>query len=187
MSQTPLWVPLVVAGLGVIATVCGTLAGVLVTQRRSDRREAVGWERERDRERERWAREDALRTFDHRRSAYESFYESLRGMALMAYNHGLGLSPEPRDQTLPEGWQTGASNALQHLTLYATPRVYDAASVASNAAWRWGHATTHGQGDDAFYDRQLAYDAAELELLDVMRLDLGIPEASLTTPNVELT
>lgn len=72
MSQTPLWVPLVVAGLGLLGAVCGTIVGVLITQRRSDRREQVAWNRERERERERWAREDAMRTFEHR--AYERFY-----------------------------------------------------------------------------------------------------------------
>lgn len=54
MSSTPLWVPLVVAALAVL----GTLGGVYVTQRRSDRREAIAWIREPQRERERWARED---------------------------------------------------------------------------------------------------------------------------------
>lgn len=106
MSQTPLWVPMVVAGMGLLGTVCGTIAGVLITQRRSDRREQVAWNRERDRERERWAREDGMRTFEHRRSAYERFYESLRAMTVTAYDHGLGLSPETDDSELAEGWQT---------------------------------------------------------------------------------
>jgi hypothetical protein len=66
VSSTPVWVPVVVAGLAVV----GTLAGVLVTQRWSDRREASAWTRERQREQERWAREDEARTFEHRRQAY---------------------------------------------------------------------------------------------------------------------
>ena len=63
MTTTPLWVPLVVAIIGLVATIVGTIAGVLITQRRSDRRETVAWERDRQRERDRWAREDAARTF----------------------------------------------------------------------------------------------------------------------------
>jgi hypothetical protein len=42
---TPLWVPLVVAALGVVGVVAGTIGGVIITQRRSDRREALAWER----------------------------------------------------------------------------------------------------------------------------------------------
>lgn len=118
MNQTPLWVPLAVAGLGLLGTLCGTIAGVLITQRRSDRREQTTWERDRDRERERWEREDALRTFEERRSAYEQFYESLRAMAVTAYDHGMGLSPEGEYGELPEGWQTPAFRALQHLAVY---------------------------------------------------------------------
>jgi hypothetical protein len=94
IADTPLWVPLVVAGLGLLGTITGTIGGVLIAQRRSDRREATNWNRERERERERWAREDAARTFAHRREAYSDFYESLREMAFKAYNHGMGLSDE---------------------------------------------------------------------------------------------
>lgn len=187
MSETPLWVPLVVAGLGVLGAVCGTLAGVLITQRRSDRREEVVWERERERERHRWAREDALRTFDHRRSAYEAFYESLREMAETVYDHGLGLSPESEDGKLPEGWQRVTFHASQRLAVYAPLRVYEAANRAYSAAGRWGEGTIHGQDDDGFYDRQADYDAAEKAFLVAMRLDLGIPKPNDTGSHGEFT
>ena len=107
MNTTPLWVPLVVAGIGLLGTIIGTIAGVLITQRRSDRRERESWVRERERERERWAREDALRTFEQRRDAYIDFYESLREMARTAYDHGMGLSEPPRKEDggeLPFEW-----------------------------------------------------------------------------------
>lgn len=90
MTTTPLWVPLVVAGIGVLGTLVGAIGGVLVTQRRSDRREEVVWQREREREQQRWAREDAARTFERRLEAYSEFYEYLRRMALQAYDHGNG-------------------------------------------------------------------------------------------------
>lgn len=174
MSQTPLWVPLVVAGLGLLGTVCGTIAGVLIAQRRSDRREQAAWERGRDSEHERWAREDALRTFEHRRAVYEHFYESLRVMALVVYDHGLGLSEQPEVGELAEGWQTPAFRQLQNLALYATAGVDRAAVDAYNAAWRWGHETKHGEDDDAFYKRQAVYDEAGVALLAAIRQDLGI-------------
>ena len=86
-EPTPLWVPLVVAGLAVL----GTLAGVLVTQRWSYRREAIAWTRERQREQERWAREDEARTFEHRREACAEFYVAVKALARKAYEHGFGL------------------------------------------------------------------------------------------------
>jgi hypothetical protein len=58
------------AVLGLIGTAGGAIAGVVITQRRSDARDRAAWKRER----ERWAREDAARTLDLRREAYIEFY-----------------------------------------------------------------------------------------------------------------
>ncbi len=45
----------------------------MLTQRRADRREDARWQRERDREQALWAREDAARSYEHRRTAYVDF------------------------------------------------------------------------------------------------------------------
>jgi hypothetical protein len=177
--MTPLWVPLVVAAAGLV----GTLGGVWLTQRRADRREEVAWNRERERERERWEREDererarweredAARTFDHRRDAYTEFYESLRDMAFAAYNHGMGL----RDEEELGEWQLPTYQKLQHLHVYATPAVAEAAGDAYSAAWHWGANTAFGRDDAAFYERQDQYDSTEDELLARVRADLSIPD-----------
>jgi hypothetical protein len=108
---TPVWVPLLVAGLGI--------AGVFFTQWRSDKRESATWARDRRRERERWAREDAARTFDHRRDAHVDFYESLREMARSAYNFGTGLTDA---LALAVDWQLPTFRKLQHLRTYASTR-----------------------------------------------------------------
>lgn len=171
IASTTLWVPLTVAALGFLATIVGTLGGVVLAQRRSDRRDDTNWNRERERERERWEREDATRTFDHRREAYTGFYESLREMAFDAYNHGMGLRD---DRELGE-WQLPTFRKLQHLRLYATPVVAEAADAAYSAAWRWGHGTRFGRDDDQFYERQDEYDEAQWELLALIRADLSIP------------
>jgi hypothetical protein len=171
VAETPLWVPLVVAALGLAGTILGTIGGVPVAQRRSDRRDTTNWERERERERERWAREDTARTFDHRRDAYSDFYESLREMALTVYEHGLGL----RHETELGEWQLPTYRKLQHLRLYATNLVGEAATNAYNAAWEWGYRTKFGQANDKFHDREAEYDAAQAQLLEAMRLDLSIP------------
>jgi hypothetical protein len=77
-------------------------------------------------------REDVARTFEHRRGAYVDFYEALRDMIFLIYNHGMGLSDEPEDQvddepgddefgTLPFDFQLTTFRKLQHLRLYAAP------------------------------------------------------------------
>lgn len=177
MNSTPLWVPLVVAGIGLVGTIVGTVAGVLIAQRRSDRREAEAWERERERERERWAREDLLRNFDHGRDAYTSFYETLREMARTAYDHGMGLSEPPAADDageLPFEWNMPAARKHESLRVYASPEVLAAADDAYNACWQWGHYTRHGNDDETFYDRQDEFNAAELVLYDAIRRDLGL-------------
>lgn len=64
MNTTPLWVPLVVAALGFVGTLGGTLGGVLITQRSAER-ELENRANDAERERARWAREDESRTFEH--------------------------------------------------------------------------------------------------------------------------
>jgi hypothetical protein len=71
MATTPLWVPLAVAGLAVV----GTLAGVVFTQVWNSRLEERRWARESERLREAQAREDANRTYEHRRAAYVDFMQ----------------------------------------------------------------------------------------------------------------
>lgn len=175
VTTTPLWVPLVVAALGLTGAVLGTIGGVLITQRRSDRREALAWERQREREREAWAREDAARTFEHRRQAYSDFYEALRAMARRVYDHGLGIGDDEQEE-LPEGWQFPAFQRLQHLQMYATPSVSVKATEAYSAVWHWGHNTKRGRDDALFYDAQDTADDAEIALLQAVRGDLAIPD-----------
>ena len=73
MNTTPLWVPLLVAAMGLIGTVAGTVGGVLVTQLMANKREQANWTRELRREQTRWSREDQTMTFEHRRVAYVDF------------------------------------------------------------------------------------------------------------------
>ena len=169
MATTPLWVPLLIAALGVT----GTVGAVLLTQGRADRREAASWSRQLEREGARWAREDAARTFDHRRIAYSEFYESLRDMAFMAYNHGMGFR---ESKELESDWQHPTFLKMQHLQLYATPAVANAADAAYSVAWWWGHETVFGADDARFYERQKEWDEAASNLLFSIRRDLAIPD-----------
>lgn len=180
MSSTPLWVPLVVAGIGVAGTLTAGIAGGFTAQRRADRREAAAWGRERERERERWAREDEAQTFEHRREAFLEFYTAVKALARKAYEHGYGFTDE---EELPEGWQDDAAENLHHLEFYADRPVAAAASAAYGAAWSWGVYGKYGDPDDRdFHERQQKYDDAELEMLTLMRDSLRIPEGDLTLP-----
>jgi hypothetical protein len=66
------------------------VAGGLITQRWADRRGDKTWARERAQEEERCRREDEARTFEHRREVFENFYEGVKALARIAYDHGYG-------------------------------------------------------------------------------------------------
>jgi len=63
------------------------VVGIVVTQIMANRRERASWQRDTDREQQRWEREDQAMTFDYRRAAYVEFYESLRKMGLRVHDH----------------------------------------------------------------------------------------------------
>lgn len=178
LTTTPLWVPLIVAGIGVTGTLLAGLAGALIANRHAKAREALAWDRDRQREQERWGREDREdreRTFDARREALEDFHDALRAMTLRAYNHGMGLGDDPGDE-LPEGWQMETFHRLHRVQLYASPETARLASEAYSAAWRWGHLSRRGRDDEAFYDSQDAYDTALGVFVTALRRDLRVAE-----------
>jgi hypothetical protein len=182
VNANPLWVPLLVAVIALLGTFGATIGGVIITQRHSDRREAVASERERQREREHWAREDALRNFEARRDSYIAFYESLREMARTAYDYGMGLSKDPPSEgdagedlgIVRFEWHTPTFRRHEHLRVFASPEVLAAADDAYSACWQWGNYTRWGQDDTTFYVRQDQYNDAELTFYDAMRRDLGL-------------
>ena len=179
MNTTPLWVPLVIAGLGLLGTVLGSIGGILLTQRRADRREAEAWHRERERERAQWAREDAARTFDQRRDATVEFYEALRESTDLLFLYEMGRGPLPHD------WDGASSRHLQRLQVYGSPLVVEAAKEAHDDAWWWGFSSDSGRGGlqspdelrEAFTKDRKTYDDAASRLLVRIRDDLGIPES----------
>ena len=172
--------PLLVAGVGLLGTLSAGFGGLLITQRWAIRREREAWARERQREHERWIREDEARTFEHRREAYVDFYVAVKALARKAYGHGYGFTDE---EDLPEGWQDDAAAKLRRLEFYADRPVAAAASAAYGAAWSWGMYGKYDDPDDPdFYERQQKYDDAELEMLVLMRERLSIPDVDPTLP-----
>ena len=142
-------------------------------------REDKAWARERERERERWAREDEARTFEHRREAFEDFYQAVKALARRAYDHGYGFDDTPE---LPFDWHADAFAKLTRVGLYADRRVYAAASAAYNAACSWGQHTKYDPDDPELYERQQRFGDAEYELLVLMRQALSIPEGDVSLP-----
>ena len=190
MTTTPLWVPLVVAVLGLLGTVIGTIAGVVITQRRSDRREREAREAEREREHERWRREDELRTFDQRRAAYTAFYAAVQErrrllMSKKADSHGGRVADKRHEDAV--------FDRLGDVEIYGTGRTRDSAAALVLALMHWAHADersvnwanpgepevdaegagTVGPSNPSTF---FTYREAEKDFLAKMRTDLGLPE-----------
>ncbi len=149
---------LVIAVLGLIST----LLGVVITQRSSDRREALQWIRMREREREQWAREDSLRTFEQRRISYLEFEEQLRFAAL-------AVSDTRSRSALEEEWQVPVFQSLLRLQVFATPETTATAVDAYEALLRWSEAN-----DVNSYHAEAAYDTAHDQYIAAIRKDLRI-------------
>ena len=159
--QTPIWVPLVAAAFGIV--------GVLWTQWRADARAERDWQREREHEAELWAREDRVRTFEQRRQNYTDFYTALKTMVEAASEHAHHRNPEVLPPTF--GYEAGAQ--LQLMDLYGSGAVSAAARRAFDCAASLGRNSYREGGDPEIMEFE--YDEAELELLNAIRTDLGIP------------
>lgn len=176
MNQIPLWVPLAVAALGLVGTVAGALGGVLITQRRSDRREALAW----DREREHWEREDRLRTFEHRRDAYVAYYAACDAAGRRFSRIGAGTEAAPVGRLTPELDQT-VYPRLQEVRLYGTPQVRTVAERLWTLLFAWsGRVKPHDSGsmERKDLDYVKAFVRTEIDLIRKIRMDLGVTDES---------
>ena len=186
-TSIPLWVPLVVAILGLVGTAGGAISGVLITQRRSDRRENTAWQRERERERDRWTREDAARTFELRRQAYIEFHEAVqrqRGNLQVAYFVQM-YEGSPEEQRKPSREiENEVTHALHKVRIYGSDVVVTAALAVKEQLQntfkilepKKGKPTAAVPDQDGTRLKHLrAIDAGEAELVRVIRVDLGVP------------
>jgi hypothetical protein len=182
MSTTPVWVPLVVALIGIV--------GVGYTQRRADKRETEARVNAERRETGRWEREDDLRNYEASRDAYVSFHESLGDLARMIGECVQEVIPrrppgvKPTESALDplRDCIDRAARRLDNLALFASTAVHERARAAYEACWTWaGDARYFGQPDaEVNISGRAAYRDAEQKLRDAIRHDLGIdrPEAS---------
>ncbi len=165
--QTPLWVPILVAAMGLFGTVAAGVGGVLLTQRHTARREKVAYEREREREHERWARDDQARTFEHRREAYARFYEELSTLWRKARENAFEITEQ-----LPNSWGESAFPKLYELTLYASAEVASIAHKSLENVREIAWISHAGNEDETFRQRQRQHFDLEKSLLNSMRRDL---------------
>jgi hypothetical protein len=154
--------PLLIAVLGLAST----LLGVVITQRSSDRREAVQWTRMREREREQWAREDSLRTFEQRRTCYLEFEEQLVSTALK-----VSYAQDGFRSALEDEWQIPVFQSLLRLQVFSTGKATRAASEAYEALLRWG-----GVDGVNYPGAEADYDKAHDQYLAIIRRDLRVDD-----------
>lgn len=123
---TPAWLTLAVGVLG--------FTGVLTTQLLSNRREDLRWRREREREQQVWAREDAARSYEYRREAYAKFFAEYHSMwgAAVEWEHRGGYQGDPPEDTLTPLYMT-----LAEIKIYGTAAAYKLADEAFNSLVRY--------------------------------------------------
>ncbi|OBB76803.1 hypothetical protein A5759_05200 [Mycobacterium sp. 852014-52144_SCH5372336] len=167
------------AALGFIGTLGGALGGVVITQRSADRRERESRAEEFKRERARWAREDAARTFEERRDAYLGFYEALRQALAFAnsfFDEGADLSRLP----LPYDWYGPLYHHLQRVEIYGSEAVIALAQRAFEITTVWAGTLRRSSDDPAMvtHDEDLVYeaDSSPFVLIAAIRKELGVPE-----------
>jgi hypothetical protein len=171
VPSSDVWLPLVIALLGII----GTLVSAQLTQRRADRREAARAELETARETKRHAREDAARLFDHRRDAYVGFL-SKAGADMNAWINyqawGEG-PPEPPEDTLLDLWAR-----LTEVRIYGSAE----AARVGEALYYWISADMFG-GKEA--DHEGGYDRLEAKFVQQIRRDLGVDQSQAVEQRID--
>jgi hypothetical protein len=159
MATTPLWLPLAAAGLAV----AGTLAGVIFTQVWNSRLEERRHAREADRLREAQAREDADRTYEHRRAAYVDFLQELERLQGNVRDFDPDVALDDDDVAFK-----GLSERLVAVRVFGT---YEADLLARDCLDKLQRSALHPEDTARFEDAV----RAGAEYLLQIRKDLGVP------------
>lgn len=151
-----IWVPISIALFGNAVAVL-----VVVLSNRS----AIKREEARQlHERERWARDDAMRVGEVQREYYFAFYRELRA-ASVAIHNAYVIGPP-----LESGWQEAAYDALIVLEMFGSPQARASARAAYAALYDWGISGAGGYESGLDSDYQRALD----QFREDARVDMGI-------------
>lgn len=174
---------IVVAVIGFVGTIVGTLGGVLITQWRSDVRESTAWARESKRESDRWEREDAARTFEQRRDAYTGFFEANEA-AVRLINRSFD---DPPRWPFPSGWQYPMHQQLQRVEIYGSEATVARARRAFDVVTAWA-GTFRSSPDEPgriLHDEDMSYEAdgSPRMFITAVREELRIPKGEAVLPD----
>lgn len=174
---------LAVALIGVAGTIVGTISGVLITELLSHRREKAAWNREMERQRAHWAREDTARTFEYRRKAYVDFYQAAvdNGFQTYRYIMDVHIDGAPERELAGRG---EVQEALELVHIYGSPRVKALAEGVQHELLQFRSEAVQPDLDVGPHINELLdnWDAAAARLLDAIREELGIPSADASNP-----
>ena len=160
----PMWMSIDATWLPAVAGIVGTLAGVALTQLSLGRRDDRRWQLEREHERTIWARDDANRTYDHRRQAYIDFLtEADRLKRTCETAIETGNTDRPSDDAfdvLTDRWTA--------VHVYGSEKGADLASqcLENLRLWAWN------LDDDGLADDVLQF---WNQYVEQVRRDLGVP------------
>jgi len=156
MTTTPVWVPLVVAFLG--------LGGVLAAQLVANHREDVRWRRERERENTTWGREDAARSYEHRRNAYVDFVKIFHDRWRVFVLAQEAAKVRNGDNDAPIDFLEPLYDRLVQIQVFGTKEAEELAQNVLNTIANY-----------VYHDINMPRDVLKL-LLSEIRRDLSIPD-----------
>jgi hypothetical protein len=159
----------------VVTGVLGALAallGVFLNGWLTNRREAARWERDRDLQAQAWARDDAARSYEHRREAYLNFVTQWRLHHDMAWRYRtFGKNgPDP-----DYDWMDDLYDSFVALQIFGTRSAVEAAEAALKNLSAY---CTEG--------KDLQYSLFE-EVQAQIRRDLSIPDVSSVSHSKDVT
>lgn len=167
-TTTSTWVPLLIAALGVLAT----LTGVIFTQLWNSRLETRRWEREHNRQRAVDSRDDRNRTYEHRREAYVDFLRDLERLR-RAYTDGVH-PPNPAHATFDALWDLWTA-----VMIYGTPEAQSLVQECGDAFGMLQSSWGTDAGDSIIEEIMDSWH----QLLSQVRKDLGVSDLPLGKGN----
>jgi hypothetical protein len=141
-----------------------TLGTAVLTQRRADRREDARWNREREREQTLWAREDAARSYEHRRAAYADFIKGFHRQWKALADATNEESGGRADYQAPPDYLDALRGNLFDIQIFGTE---NAAKLAGRAFLVLHNQVAHGEASPY---------SVLAPLMQQVRRDLSIPD-----------